>query len=296
VKTGIEARKEILRKCTLLRPFVPPVVGGRRWEDCETEEIAQNIDFFRFEPGAKWHSFEGYEENQYFVDPNKFMLTTPGIDLETGEYEDFGIPATILASYLRDNRIIPEKNDFNSILFLMTPAESKVKMDALIAQIVRFEKMLKNDATVSEVLPYLYGKNIDRYRGYTLRRLCQEMHDFYREMNAKDYQKKLFRRDFLPERALSPYDANRSLIKNEHRLVNIEDIRGEIALEGALPYPPGIFCVAPGERWNEIAQKYFLILVEGINRFPGFSPEIHGVYFEEVDGRAQAFGYVLDKD
>ena len=70
---------------------------------------------------------------------------------------------------------------------------------------------------------------------------------------------------------------------------------GEIALEGALPYPPGVFCVAPGERWNEIAQKYFLILVEGINRFPGFAPEIQGVYFENEDGRQVGYAYVLDK-
>ena len=43
---------------------------------------------------------------QYFVDPCKFLLTTPGISLETGEYEKFGVPATILANYLRENGII----------------------------------------------------------------------------------------------------------------------------------------------------------------------------------------------
>ena len=37
--------------------------------------------------------------------------------LETGEYEEFGIPADILANYLRENRIIPEKCDLNTILF-----------------------------------------------------------------------------------------------------------------------------------------------------------------------------------
>ena len=81
-------------------------------EDYSTEEIAGDISFFKFVPGEKWHSFEGYGEEQYFVDPNKLMLTTPGINVETGEYEDFGIPATILASFLRDNRIIPGKERF----------------------------------------------------------------------------------------------------------------------------------------------------------------------------------------
>jgi ornithine decarboxylase len=44
-----------------------------------------------------------------------------------GEYSEFGIPATILAHYLRENGIVPEKCDLNSILFLLTPAESAEK-------------------------------------------------------------------------------------------------------------------------------------------------------------------------
>ncbi|MDF2616926.1 MAG: ornithine decarboxylase, partial [Sedimentibacter sp.] len=110
VKTGVDARKEIIKRCKLLKPFIPPVVRGKNWEEYDTEEIANSIEFFEFKPGEKWHSFEGYGEKQYFVDPNKFMLTTPGINAETGEYEDFGIPAVILANYLRESMIIPEKN------------------------------------------------------------------------------------------------------------------------------------------------------------------------------------------
>ena len=41
----------------------------------------------------------------------------PGVDVSSGEYEDFGVPATILAYYLRENQIIAEKCDLNSILF-----------------------------------------------------------------------------------------------------------------------------------------------------------------------------------
>jgi ornithine decarboxylase len=213
---GIDARKEVLKKCKMLKPFIPPVVDGKNWEEYATEEIAEDIKFFKFAPGEKWHSFEGYEEDQYFVDPNKFMLTTPGIDLHSGEYEDFGIPATILASYLRDNRIIPEKNDFNSILFLLTPAESKIKMDTLIYQLVRFEKLVERNASVSEVIPYLYSQNMDRYRGYSIRDLCQEMHDFYKRNDAKGYQKKLFRSEHFPKPIMNAQKANRQLIKNNY--------------------------------------------------------------------------------
>ncbi len=295
IKVGVEARKDVLERCELLKPFIPPVVNGKPWQDYPTEEIANNIEFFKFYPGEKWHSFEGYGENQYFVDPNKFMLTTPGIDVETGEYEEFGIPATILANYLRDHRVVPEKNDLNSILFLLTPAESTSKMKGLVDHLVRFENLIKEDAPLNEVLPKLYAKYEERYKGYTIRRLCQEMHDFYKKNDAKTYQKLLFRKDYLPEYIINPNEASIELKRNNAKLVPLSDIVGEIALEGALPYPPGVFCVVPGERWNNVAQKYFSILEEGINRFPGFAPEIQGVYLEKEDGKIRAYGYVLDK-
>ena len=295
IKVGVEARKDVLERCELLKPFIPPVVNGKLWQDYSTEEIANNIEFFKFYPGEKWHSFEGYGENQYFIDPNKFMLTTPGINVETGEYEEFGIPATILANYLRDHRVVPEKNDLNSILFLLTPAESTSKMKGLVDHLVRFENLIKDDASLSEVLPKLYAKYEERYKGYTIRRLCQEMHDFYKKNDAKTYQKLLFRRDSLPDYVMNPNEANVELKRNNAKLVPLSDIVGEIALEGALPYPPGVFCVVPGERWNVVAQKYFSILEEGINRFPGFAPEIQGVYLEKEDGKVRAYGYVLDK-
>lgn len=325
VKLGIEARKAVIRSCRMFRPFIPPTVMGRNWEDFDTDEIANNIEFFKFKPGAKWHSFDGYGENQYFVDPNKFMLTTPGIDVETGEYEEFGIPATILAHYLREYGIIPEKNDLNSILFLLTPAETSTKMENLVAQLVKFEQLVKEDAPLIQVLPSIYRSNLGRYHDYTIRRLCQEMHDFYKNNNAKDYQRKLFRAEFFPERAsiteepkwndideavteaegvrlnrsskrvFTPQEAKWALVRNEAKLVALENIVGEIALEGALPYPPGVFCVVPGERWTEVAQKYFLILQDGINKFPGFAPELQGVYLEREKGRVKAYGYVLDR-
>ncbi len=125
---------------------------AKKWQDYDTEEMANDLTFFKFHADDKWHQFEGYVDNQYFVDPCKFMLTTPGIDIETGEYEDFGVPATILANYLRENGIIPEKCDLNSILFLLTPAETLTKMQSLVAQIAAFEQHIKKRFLVKRSL------------------------------------------------------------------------------------------------------------------------------------------------
>ncbi len=297
VKTVVDARKLLLETCHYIKPLIPSKVRGSDWKSYPTDLIAQDLEFFKFVPGQKWHSFEGYGENQYFVDPCKFMLTTPGIDVETGEYEDFGVPATILANYLRDNGIIPEKNDLNSILFLMTPAENKEKMDHLVSQIARFEKYLDDDAPLEEVLPNLYKAYESRYRNYSIRQLCQEMHDFYKERNIKEIQKEMFRTEFMPKSVINPQEAHFAFLRGQAELVRLEDAEGRVAAEGALPYPPGVLCCFPGEVWGGPVLKYFLAWQEAMGRMPGFAPELQGVYVEDNGrGGKQVYCYVLKED
>ncbi|ASV56820.1 Ornithine decarboxylase [Lelliottia jeotgali] len=294
VELGIEARKAIIANCKMIKPFIPPVVAGRPWQDHPTHAIASERRFFSFEPGAKWHGFEGYADEQYFVDPCKLLLTTPGIDAETGDYTEFGIPATILAHYLRENGIVPEKCDLNSILFLLTPAESAEKLAQLVAMLGQFEQHIEDDTPLAEVLPTIFNKYPVRYRDYTIRDLCQEMHDLYVSFNVKDLQKAMFRKASLPAVVMNPQDANQAYIRGDVELVRISEAEGRIAAEGALPYPPGVLCVVPGEVWGGAVQRYFLALEEGVNLLPGFSPELQGVYSEkDADGIKRLYGYVL---
>lgn len=294
VRLGIETRKLLLQTCHHIRPFVPETVDGRPWESFDTEEMANDLRFFDFIPGERWHAFDGYAAHQYFVDPCKLMLTTPGIDAKSGEYQAFGVPATILANFLRENGIVPEKCDLNSILFLLTPAEDLAKMQHLVAQIARFERLLEQDAPLAEVLPSIYQAHEARYRGYTLRQLCQEMHDLYVSHDVKQLQKEMFRKAHFPRVAMNPQQANIAFVRGEVELVALAQIEGRIAAEGALPYPPGVLCVVPGEIWGGAVQRYFLALEEGINLLPGFAPELQGVYLQqEADGRTRAYGYVI---
>ena len=294
VELGIEARKAIVANCKMIQPFIPPMVDGRPWQDHPTKTIASERRFFSFTPGARWHGFEGYAQEQYFVDPCKLLLTTPGIDAETGQYTEFGIPATILAHYLRENGIVPEKCDLNSILFLLTPAETPEKMALLVAMLGQFEQHIEDDTPLADVLPTIYNKYPVRYRDYTLRELCQEMHDLYVSFDVKDLQKAMFRKESLPNVVMNPQDANSEFIRGNVELVRISDAEGRIAAEGALPYPPGVLCVVPGEVWGGAVQRYFLALEEGVNLLPGFSPELQGVYSEkDADGISRLYGYVL---
>lgn len=293
VRTGIEARKLLLRTCQHIRPFIPDTVDGRPWEETETGVIAADRRFFNFVPGERWHGFEGYADDQYFVDPCKLLLTTPGVDVSSGEYDDFGVPATILAYYLRENQIVAEKCDLNSILFLLTPAETPEKMQRLIRQIARFEQLLDNDAALETVLPSLCRTYPARYAGYTLRQLCQEMHDLFVKHNVKQRQKEMFRRCF-PAVRMSPKAAHTEFVRGNTERVAVSEIAGRIAAEGALPYPPGVLCVVPGEVWEAPVQRYFLALEETADRFPGFAPELQGAYIEQDDsGHQRVYACVI---
>ncbi|VEB95465.1 Ornithine decarboxylase, constitutive [Cedecea lapagei] len=294
VALGIEARKAIIANCKMIKPFIPPEVAGRPWQDHPTEKIAQERRFFSFEPGERWHGFEGYAKDEYFVDPCKLLLTTPGIDPQTGRYTEFGVPAAILANYLRENGIVPEKSDLNSILFLLTPAESHEKLALLVAMLAQFEQHIEDDTPLAEVLPTIYQKYPVRYKGYTLRQLCQEMHDLYVSFEVKELQKAMFRKQSLPAVVMNPQDANIEFIRGNVELVRLSESEGRIAAEGALPYPPGVLCVVPGEVWGGAALRYFLALEEGVNMLPGFSPELQGVYSEtDSDGIKRLYGYML---
>lgn len=293
VKNGVEARKLILSRCHHIRPFVPTTIDSKPWESWDTDVIANDLRFFQFVPGERWHAFEGYADHQYFVDPCKLLLTTPGINTQTGEYEAFGVPATILANFLRENHVVPEKCDLNSILFLLTPAEDLPKLQQLVALLERFEQLLEEDAPLAEVLPCLYKQHQQRYAGYTLRQLCQEMHDLYARNNVKQLQKEMFRKAHLPRVVMSPQEANYAYLRGQVDLVSLRNAEGRIAAEGALPYPPGVLCVVPGEIWGGAVLRYFAALEEGINLLPGFAPELQGVYIQEHEGRKAVWCYVI---
>jgi len=206
------------------------------------------------------------------------------------------VPATVVANYLREERIVPEKCDLNSILFLMTPAEDESKLNALIAKLVKFKNLWDRDAPLSDVLPTLYAAHSDRYDGYSIRQVCNEMHSFYKSADIKGLQRGCFRASSFPEQAMTAEDAYQALVSNDVEYLPLDQIRDRVSATLALIYPPGIGVVVPGERWTEKAQPmidYLRAFQESFNRFPGFNYEVQGVFQERVDGRIVFHTYVV---
>ena len=288
-------------------PFVPHMVdwqppgdvAPRRvpWEDVPTDDLTINPAFWMLAPGETWHGFTQVAPNYAMTDPNKLTLLMPGFDRVTGEYEQHGIPAVLLAEYLRENRIVPEKNDLHSILFLLTPGVESSKAGTLLSWLVTFKRLHDENAKLQDVIPNFVRKRPARYNGVGLRDLCAEMHGFYRKAGVSAMQKQQFRAEHLPELVMSPYEAGRMLTKNKVEYLPIDAIRGRVAATLMLVYPPGIATIIPGERVGRQSAPmidYLLTFEAAENAFPGLGTEIQGVYRKtEPDGRIRFHTYVV---
>ena len=194
------------------------------WETVSTDQLATNPSYWQLAPDAAWHGFPDLTPGFAMTDPNKLTLLTPGFDRATGGYADHGIPAPVVAQYLRENRIVAEKNDLNSLLFLLTPGVEASKAGTLISGLVAFKKLHDDNALLEEVIPEFYQRRPARYAGVRLRDLCADMHRFFRDADVSALQAKQFLAEHLPEIAMSPRDAARYLVRNDVDYLPIDAI------------------------------------------------------------------------
>jgi ornithine decarboxylase/arginine decarboxylase len=97
-----------------------------------------------------------------------------------------------VAQYLRENRIVAEKNDLNSLLFLLTPGVEASKAGTLISGLVAFKKLHDDNALLEEVIPEFCQRRSARYAGVRLRDLCADMHGFFRDAGVSVLQARQF--------------------------------------------------------------------------------------------------------
>jgi ornithine decarboxylase len=323
IRLGIELRKKIravrrefeekeqkLERRWFFEPFVPDRVvipdaardGAEHdvpWESVSTDHLATQPSFWELAPGAAWHGFRDLKPGFAMTDPNKLTLLTPGFNRETGDYENYGIPAPIVAQYLRENRVVAEKFDLNSLLFLLTPGVEASKAATLVSTLVAFKRLHDDNALLDDLIPEFVNRGHRRYRGARVRDLCGEMHQFFKAANVSALQSAQFSPEHLPEMAMTPRQAARCLTKNEVEYLPIDAIDDRIATTPFVVYPPGIATIVPGERLSKRARPmidYLKVFEQSANQFPGFDVEIQGVY-REVDGtgRIRFYTYVVQQ-
>ncbi|MGA2895307.1 MAG: Orn/Lys/Arg decarboxylase N-terminal domain-containing protein [Xanthobacteraceae bacterium] len=303
VRQEFERREQDPARRWFFDPFVPDVVrlpdaaneaGVHEvpWESVATDALAGHSHFWELAPGARWHGFTSVVSGFAITDPNKLTLLTPGFDRVTGEYEAFGIPAPVVAQYLRENRVVPEKNDLNSLLFLLTPGVEASKAGTLVSALVGFKRLHDDNVLLDYAMPKFVASRPKRYRGLRLRDFCEEMHSFFRAQNVSALQKAQFAAEHLPEPAMMPYEAARHLVRNNVDYLPIDGIEGRVAATLFVVYPPGIASIVPGERLGARARPmidYLKVFERASNLFPGFETEIQGVYRETDDAGGVRF-------
>jgi ornithine decarboxylase len=319
VRLGIELRKKLRairrefeekendpQRRWFFEPFVPDRVTVEdrdgaphevAWESVPTDDLASNPRYWELAPGARWHGFNHLAPGYVITDPNKLTLLTPGFDRVTGAYADQGIPAPVVAQYLRENEVVAEKNDLNSLLFLLTPGVESSKAGTLLSALVAFKKLHDANARLEDVIPDFVRRRGARYSGMRLRDLCAEMHAFYRDCAGSTLQRAQFAPEHLPQPAMPPNVAVRQMVRNNVDYLPIDQISGRIATTLFVVYPPGIATIVPGERLDDSAQPmldYLKMFERSANLFPGFEAEIQGIYREnQPDGTVRFHTYVV---
>lgn len=307
IRLGIEIRKKIRKIARsfvgrgetdwFFDPFVPDTLSGQLWEETPTDQLSCDPAAWALTPGASWHGFPGLVDGYAMTDPNKLTLLTPGFDRKTGHYTEHGVPAPILAEFLRERRIVPEKNDFNSILFLLTPGLEASKAGTLLAALAAFKEMHDSNVPLTTAIPDFAARHQATYTGLGLRDLCAKLHDFYRHHHASQLQGAVFQAEHLPKQVVSPRFAWEKLMRNEVDYLPLAELCGRVSATVSLVYPPGIGLVLPGERYGDMSSpllSYLRLVEEGCNLFPGFEAEIQGIYREtDKDGKVRLFSYVL---
>lgn len=302
IRLGIEIRKTLRRLGKemdwFFDPFVPDDYNGAPWDEAPTDMLARDSQAWALTPGAAWHGFPGLAPNFAMTDPNKLTLLTPGFDRATGAYAAHGVPAPVLAQFLRERRIVPEKNDFNSILFLLTPGLEASKAGTLLAALTAFKQLHDANAPLADVFPVFAARHAATYAGMGLRDLCAALHDFYRWHDASRLQREVFQAAHLPAQVLPPRDAWEAFLRNKAEYLPLEHLPGRIAAILALVYPPGIGLILPGERYgaeDSPLLRYLRVVEAGSNEFPGFEAEIQGIYRETgADSQVRLFTYVVN--
>ena len=244
MKKGIRFRKTLNQKSKLFK-----TLNAQEINEKSEQELMDNLSYWKMEETDDWHGFKGIAKDEAIISPLKLTVVCPGINLATGKYEETGIPGKVIGEYLTEKRVITCKSDLYSTLFLLTPGERDADLEALLTSFLEFEEYYLRDAPLEQVLPRLVKQNPERYQGYTIRQLCQEMHEYYAKHEIYKLQQDLFLKKTFQDYEMTPAEADKLFMKNEGELVDLDEIEGRVALEGALPYPPGVFIVAPGEKW-----------------------------------------------
>ncbi|WP_372625303.1 Orn/Lys/Arg decarboxylase N-terminal domain-containing protein [Arsukibacterium sp.] len=232
-----------------------------------------------------WHGFGPIESGFNILDPIKATIITPGLNM-LGQFDEQGIPATIVSKYLAEHGIIIEKTGLYSFFIMFTIGITKGRWNSMVTELQQFKDDYDQNLPMWRIMPEFVAKN-PRYEKVGLRDLCQQIHNIYRQFDVAKVTTEMYLSTI--ETAMTPADAWAKMAHREIERVSIDDIAGRVTAMLVTPYPPGIPLMVPGERFNGTIINYLKFTRAFNGQFPGFETDVHGLVRETVAGESQYF-------
>lgn len=234
-----------------------------------------------------WHGFDNIAPNFNMLDPIKATIITPGLSLD-GNFNQAGIPASIVKTYLAEHGVIVEKCGLYSFFIMFTIGITKGRWNTLLTALQQFKDDYDKNQPIWRILPEFVAR-APQYESLGLKDLCQNIHDFYRNYDVARLTTEMYLSDMVP--AMKPADAFAKMAHRQIERVPIDELEGRVTAILLTPYPPGIPLLIPGERFNKTIVDYLKFARDFNEKFPGFETDVHGLITETVDGKR---GYFVD--
>lgn len=244
------------------------------------EGIGEREDWL-IEDNDMWHQFGDIEAGFNMLDPIKATIITPGLSA-LGDFEETGIPASILTKYLAEHGIVVEKTGLYSFFIMFTIGITKGRWNSMVTELQQFKDDYDQNLPLWRIMPEFVERN-PIYEKVGLRDLCQRIHAIYKKFDVSKVTTEMYLSNIEP--ALIPAEAWTKMAHREVERVSIDDLDGRITAMLVTPYPPGIPLMIPGERFNTTIINYLKFIREFNDQFPGFETDVHGLVCEEIDGK-----------
>jgi arginine decarboxylase len=251
--------------------------------DADPEQLATDPACWVLEPGASWHGFAGLEKDWCMLDPIKAGIVCPGMGAD-GQLASSGIPAAVLSAYLYREGIIPSRTTDFMVLCLFSIGVTKGKWGTLVNVLLNFKDAYDANTPLAHILPDLVRDHPARYGEMGLRDLCDDMFAHMRDSRMDKWQAQAFGQ--LPVPVMPPRAANARLMASEAELLPLDQMPGRVLGVSAIPYPPGIPILMPGENAGPADGpwlSYLRSLESWGTLFPGFEKVVEGAVVK--DGR-----------
>ena len=232
-----------------------------------------------------WHGFGPIESGFNILDPIKATIITPGLNM-LGQFDEQGIPATIVSKYLAEHGIIIEKTGLYSFFIMFTIGITKGRWNSMVTELQQFKDDYDQNLPMWRAMPEFVAKN-PQYEKVGLRDLCQQIHNIYRQFDVAKVTTEMYLSTI--ETAMTPADAWAKMAHREIERVSIDDIAGRVTAMLVTPYPPGIPLMVPGERFNGTIINYLKFTRAFNSAFPGFETDVHGLVRETKAGESHYF-------